>query len=103
MKKESLGPGLKFDNDKLRWDLLPLDVIEDAVKIITFGANKYSENNWQQLDGGLDRYFAAMMRHLVEYRKGNMVDDESGQSHLSHAITNLIFLMWIEKNKKQTK
>ena len=36
--------GLKFDTDKLRWDLLPMEVIEECVKILTFGAKKYDDN-----------------------------------------------------------
>ena len=92
----------KFDKDKLRWDLLPLEVIEECVKILTFGASKYGENKWQHLDNYNDRYFAALMRHLVAYRKGEKVDSESGQLHLSHALTNIVFLIWkdIQDGKK---
>ena len=32
-------------------------------------------------------------------RKGNYLDEESGLSHLSHLATNVLFLMWFEKNK----
>ena len=79
------GEGLKYDGDKLRWDLLPMDCVEDVVKILTFGASKYGADNWQSLDHFEDRYYAALMRHLVEWRKGNKIDEESGLSHLSHA------------------
>lgn len=92
--------GLKYDQDKLRWDLLPIEEIEDVVKILTFGAQKYSANSWQQLEDGQNRYFAALMRHIVEYRKGNPKDEESGLHHLSHALCNVIFLLWLDKNKK---
>lgn len=91
--------GLKFDDGKLRWDLLPLDCIEDLVKILTFGANKYGVNNWQKVEE--DRYFAALMRHLVASRLGELNDSESGLSHLSHAMCNVLFLLWIEKHKEQ--
>lgn len=30
--------GLKYDNGKLRWDLLPLDQVEKIVEVYTFGA-----------------------------------------------------------------
>ena len=91
--------GLKFDDGKLRWDLLPLDCIEDLVKILTFGANKYGVNNWQKVEE--DRYFAALMRHLVASRLGESNDSESGLSHLSHAMCNVLFLLWIEKHKEK--
>jgi hypothetical protein len=97
------GPGLKNDilDKKLRWELLPIECVEDAVRIMTFGAAKYSANNWQNLENGIDRYYAALLRHLVAYRKGEELDSESGETHLSHAITNLIFLMWLEKRDKK--
>lgn len=95
--------GIKFDNDKLRWDLLPIETIEETVKILTFGARKYSDNNWQKVENGKERYYAALLRHIVSYRKGELVDPESGNSHLSHAMCNLIFLMWLENNKKENE
>jgi len=95
-----MGNGLKFDQEKLRWDLLPIDCIEDVVKVLTMGAEKYAENNWQEVENAEDRYFAALMRHLSASRQGEMNDSESGLSHLSHAMCNVVFLLWLEKNKK---
>jgi len=86
--------GMKFDDDKLRWDLLPFDAIEEIVKIMTFGAKKYAPNNWQKVDA--DRYIAALMRHLVAHLKGEKLDQESGILHLSHIACNIIFLIWKE-------
>ena len=86
----------KYDQDKLRWDLIPLEAVEECVKILTFGAQKYGENKWQHLEDFENRYFAAAMRHLVAYKKGEKVDSESGNLHLSHALTNLVFLIWKE-------
>ena len=40
----------KYDQDKLRWDLIPLEAVEECVKILTFGAQKYGENRWQHLE-----------------------------------------------------
>jgi len=92
--------GNKYDQGKLRWDLLPIAEIEDIVKILTFGAAKYAPNNWQLVDNGTDRYYAALMRHLVAWRKGELIDPESGESHLSHAACCLVFLMWLNKQNK---
>ena len=41
-----------FKDHKLRWDLLPLQEIEDIVKVYTAGAEKYGPNNWQHLEDG---------------------------------------------------
>jgi hypothetical protein len=84
--------GQKFDSDKLRWDLLPMRPIEDAIKVLTFGASKYGPNNWRYVEEAKERYFAALMRHIAAYRKGESLDPESGLSHLAHAMCNIIFL-----------
>lgn len=93
--------GLKADAGKLRWDLLPVECMEDIVKILTFGSVKYAPNNWQLVDNAKERYWAAMMRHLVAHRKGELIDQESGEPHLSHAACGLMFLMWFEKQKQE--
>ena len=96
MKKNNLG--IKFDKEKLRYDLLPPEVLEAAATIFTFGANKYGANNWQKLEDFNNRYYAALERHIQAWRKGEEVDEESGESHLSHALVNIMFLLWNELN-----
>jgi hypothetical protein len=91
--------GKKYDSGKDRWDLLPMECVEDVVKILTFGSVKYGPNNWQNVEPFNDRYYAALMRHLVAWRKGEETDTESGLPHLSHAMCNVIFLLWYEKHK----
>ena len=59
-----------FKDNKLRWDLLPLAEIEDIVAVYTAGSKKYGDNNWQNLPNGLQRYKAALFRHLLCYEKG---------------------------------
>ncbi len=94
---KELDKGKKFDDGKLRWDLLPYDVIEDVVDILTYGANKYGDNNWQKVD--TDRYVAALWRHFAAWRTGEELDKESGKHHLAHALCNLMFINWQEKHK----
>ena len=89
--------GIKYDGDKLRWDLLAWDALEAIVDVYTYGAKKYADNNWQLIDK--ERYFAALCRHLVAHRKGEKVDAESGRSHLAHAAWNAITLLWFEMNE----
>ena len=94
----------KYDQGKLRWDLLPLNLIEKVVEIYTFGAEKYGANTWQNLEDGYNRYKAAMFRHLMEFEKGNVIDDESGREHMAHMVRNGIAMLHVSKivDKKQT-
>jgi hypothetical protein len=89
--------GLKYDSDKPRWDLLPLSLIEETVQVLTFGAKKYGPNNWKQVQDGFDRYYSALMRHIVAYKNGELYDQESKLSHLAHAMCNLIFLSELQE------
>lgn len=88
--------GIKFDNgsEKLRWDLLPWEEIEEVVKVLTLGAFKYADHNWKYVPENRKRYFAAAMRHLVAWFKGEKLDKESGLNHLAHAICCILFLLW---------
>lgn len=94
--------GAKNDAEKWRWDLLPWDAVEEVVKVLTYGARKYSVDNWKLVPRARDRYFSAAMRHLVAWRKGEKVDGEWGFSHLAHAICCLIFLLWMDGNDSES-
>lgn len=80
-------------DDKLRWDLLPLELLEEVVKVYHEGAKKYGENTWQNLPDGYNRYKGAMFRHLVAHEKGEIVDTETGVYHLSAVVWNAIAML----------
>lgn len=88
-----------FLDKKLRWDLIPLEEIEDIVKVYTEGANKYGDNNWKHLENGYQRYKGAMLRHLVEYEKGTEFDEETGCRHLAQVAWNAIAMLYLSKQK----
>lgn len=93
--------GHKHDEAKLRFDLIPPELLTAVATILTFGAEKYSPNNWQTLDNFNDRFTAALMRHLNTWRSGEINDPESGKPHLWHVACNVAFLIWRED--KQSK
>jgi len=89
-----LPVGKKYDFGKLRWDLLPVKETEAIVKVLTFGAEKYADNSWQNLPNRRERYYGALMRHLVAWRKGEIYDPESTLPHLYHVACNALFLIY---------
>jgi hypothetical protein len=99
--------GLKYDGEKSRMALLSFEALEEISKVLTFGAQKYSANNWQLVENGMERYESAMLRHLTAIHKGEEIDPESGLSHWGHAGCCMMFLIHIyltEKEKiKKTK
>lgn len=91
--------GKKYDQGKLRFELIPPVAIEEIAKVQTFGANKYGANSWQNLENAEERYLGALYRHLNAHQQGETFDLESGLSHLSHALTNLVFLVYFEQTQ----
>ena len=68
-KKKSTSGGIKFDDEKPDYSLVPPNALEDIVKVLTIGAKKYDRHNWKKLDNLHDRYFAAAQRHLWALQK----------------------------------
>lgn len=88
--------GRKDDAIKPRWDLVPWLELADTVDVLTFGAQKYADNNWQIVPNAKPRYLAAAFRHLVTRARGEILDPESGKPHTAHAICCLLFLAWFD-------
>tara|TARA_R110000744_G_scaffold102772_1_gene197422 strand:- start:184 stop:798 length:615 start_codon:yes stop_codon:yes gene_type:complete len=86
---------MKFDSDKLRYDLIPPEVLKALAEVLTYGAKKYKPNNWRECDDS-ERYVGALLRHLQAYRLGERVDAESGLDHLAMAMTNVAMLYGID-------
>lgn len=82
----------KFDEGKPRMDLFPSDALLSVGLTLGYGAEKYGAHNWRN---GMEwsRMYAAAMRHLLAWNKGEDCDEESGYLHLSHAICCLLFLL----------
>ena len=92
----SSSVGKKNDEGKNRLDLIEPEFIEAVGQVLTFGAEEYGPNNWQNVEDAENRYYAAAMRHLMAYRKGEKTDPESKLPHLAHVATNMMFLMHFE-------
>jgi hypothetical protein len=84
--------GMKKDGTKPVWALLPLDAVEECVKVMTFGAQKYRPGNWKKVEP--HRYFSAMLRHLTAIQAGEKIDPDSQLMHISHVLCNAVFLTW---------
>jgi len=85
--------GIKFDDNKPEYGLLPAIALDDIVKALTYGAQKYDRDNWRKVPDGERRYFDAMMRHLWAIKRGEALDSETGLSHYAHAACCLLFLL----------
>ena len=86
-----INPGRKDDQEKLRFDLIPAEVETALAAVLTYGAKRYSDRNWEK---GLDwmRCYAAARRHLNAWLRGEDIDEESGLPAIDLALCEIVFL-----------
>jgi len=83
--------GKKNDQGKPRAALpiqqFPLALIEIA-RVLEFGARKYGEGNWREVENGMARYEDAAARHQLARFSGELKDSESSLDHEAHELCN---------------
>lgn len=90
-----------------RHELIPGRAMDAVARVYAFGAAKYPADedgveNW--LKGYKWRLsLGALFRHVNAVRKGQWLDDESGEPHLAHAVFHCLAMMewWYAGNTDQ--
>lgn len=85
--------GVKYDNGKPQWSLLPFKALTQVVEVLTYGAKKYAPDNWKKVPNAKQRYIDAGFRHFAAYASGETHDPETGKHHLAHAICCLLYIV----------
>jgi hypothetical protein len=86
----------KDDKGKPNMTLLPWDALWQVAKVLTWACvdkvPPYGPNSWRNVPGGLERYRAALVRHIASYEMGERVDGETSLPTVAHIATDaLIF------------
>jgi hypothetical protein len=88
----------KADQSKNRLELIEPEFIKGLGRIVSFGAAKYSAENWKKAEPeDIDRIKGALLRHIMDYLSGDNIDPETNESHLYHAACNLMFLDYFDR------
>lgn len=107
-----MAEGAKFDGDKPRFDLLwdgMPNALLGVVKVLTFGAKKYSDHSWQNVPDAIRRYSAANLRHQNAIARGETHDlnehgltdeNHSGLPHDFHIACNSLFLAELRERER---
>lgn len=94
--------GLKHDDGK-QFAAIPYQefprALREVVKVATFGARKYVRGNWVHVENAQERYLDALHRHLLAHHGGELLDAESGLTHLAHAAWNVLALLEMQQGK----
>lgn len=89
--ENSKHKGLRFNSGKKRFDLVHPWAHEQMVNVLTKGAQKYAERNWER--GMLwSNVIASLERHFVAIKSGEDFDPETGELHAAHLACNAHFL-----------
>ncbi len=83
--------GLRFNSGKTRHDLVPAFAQEQYAKVLTKGAEKYAERNWE-LGMKWSKVISSLERHLQAIKRGEDLDQETGLLHSAHVMCNAAFL-----------
>jgi Domain of unknown function (DUF5664) len=89
--------GVKYDNDKILYSLIPSYALEAVAQNLTDGLKKYPErDNWMKVANAQERYLDALYRHLEAHRKGEIYDSDNTNpenTHLAAVVANAMFLL----------
>ena len=91
----------KADAGKMNPLLLFRDLhgpLQSVLAVLSYGAEKYEPTGWKTVEPV--RYEAAILRHINSWLSGESFDRETGLHHLSHVVTNALFLLWFEMQGK---
>jgi len=94
MSHTDLIKAKRFNKNKLNWSLTSMVALEPMIKVLMFGATKYSPNNWKK---GMNytTIYDSMQRHLNSFMSGEDIDPESKLHHIGHILCNSMFLSWM--------
>jgi hypothetical protein len=98
-------PGAKCDHGKRRADLLLgfSRALEAVADVLTHGAAKYSPNSWKSVPDGVERYTAAMLRHLLAEGRGEERDPDSGLRHAAQVAWNALARLELMLQEEEAK
>ena len=87
---------IKDTKGKLRLNLVPNCGLEAVARVREFGNKKYPGNPDSYVtEVSVDDLVEAARRHLLKYRKGELLDEESSEMHLAHGATSLMMAIEI--------
>lgn len=87
-----MNDAIKHDSGKPRFELIPAHSLKSIANVMTYGAKKYGDRNWEK---GLEygRLYGAAHRHMNAWWSGEDTDPETGESHLAHAAACMMMLL----------
>lgn len=70
------------------------DALARAVRVGTYGARKYERDNWLHVDDGINRYYEAAGRHVLQILEGKWIDTPDDEDDGGSGLENLDHICW---------
>lgn len=73
---------------------IPPEVLESLERVFEHGAGKHGEFGWRtDSRRGVYHHLQKAQKHIARWERLELQDPDSGESHLSHAVTRLIIAL----------
>lgn len=92
---------MRFDANKLRLDLIPVEFLIELARVYTIGALKYDDDNWRK---GMPwrKVYRPIWSHFFKWLSGHTIDSETGCHHLAMVAWNCATLFMYQLHKLGT-
>lgn len=74
---------------RVEWSVFGL---EDVAEVLELGAEKHGAMTFLSRSDGDDVHYSKLMRHLMQWARGETQDEESGKNPMAHVIANAMML-----------
>ena len=82
----------RHNEGKVRYSLVPALPQKEYARVLMFGEQKYSANNWRK-GRSFNETLECLMRHVEAFRGGEDLAPDSGCNHMAHVMANAAFLI----------
>lgn len=100
---ETFENGAIRKEKRLRYDLIPREILDGIAERFTIGADKYGANQWKL---GGEKFFTDAknhaQHHFLCYLNGELEDEKELTDHLKAALWNLGVVLWWEHGDKSS-
>lgn len=80
-KSDARHAGLRYNQGKLRYDLICPEQLKGLASVYTYGATKYKPHNWSK-GQAYSTILASLKRHIAAFEAGEDYDAESKAEHI---------------------
>src|SRR5574337_143805 len=84
---------LTYDDNKPPLAHLPWAALDEMAMVQEYGHRKYKDFYNYRKGMEVSRNLSCAIRHIRDYMNGHDLDDESGRSHLGHAMVRVAYVL----------